>query len=55
MLSHPTGSFQSINYADNYGCSWLIVVEPNHTIWLTFTEIQLDWYYYIMVGIIGLI
>ena len=46
MLSQSTGQFQSINYDSNFECSWLIAVEENHNIWLTFTEFQLERYYY---------
>jgi len=46
MLSQSTGQFQSINYDNNFECSWLIAVKENHKIWLAFTEFQLESYYY---------
>ena len=49
MLTQSTGQFQSINYDNNFECSWLIAVKENHNIWLTFTEFQLGWYYQLQV------
>lgn len=46
VLTSPTGVFQSADYDGRFGCTWLISVEKNFTIWLTFTVFQLESSYY---------
>ena len=46
ILTSPTGIFQSIDYDGKYGCTWLISVEKNYTIWLTFTNFRIESSYY---------
>ena len=46
LLKSSLGSFQSVNYDGKFDCNWLISVEPNSVIWLTFSQFQVENYYY---------
>lgn len=50
MLTLASGTLRSGNHdGNNGGCSWLIVVEKNATIWLTFTDYAIESHYRIKV------
>ncbi|KAI9562182.1 hypothetical protein GHT06_013147 [Daphnia sinensis] len=50
MLTSAFGTLRSGNHDGNYnGCTWLIVVEKNATIWLTFNETAIESHYRIKV------
>lgn len=45
-LTSSSGNFQSVNYDGKFDCSWLISVDPQNVIWLTFSQFQIESYYY---------
>jgi hypothetical protein len=47
MVTSSSGVLRSLNNDGNYnGCTWLISVEKDSTIWLTFTEFFIEGSYY---------
>ena len=49
MFTSSSGVLSSLDGDENYnGCTWLISVEKNSTIWLTFTEFYVDGSYFSM-------
>jgi hypothetical protein len=57
MVTFSSGVLSSLNNDGNYnGCTWLISVEKDSTIWLTFTEFFIEGSYYsVKVHIISLL